>query len=407
MRLSFLIFIPAILGACTAHDDVVDHTFREYWDQGIRIAETQHAPRYEGELFEYIQVLQIAEDTRTPSSYLADPGDFVRDDNGIYYVPDKRDRRIVVFDSGGRYIRDFSRRGSGPGEFQSIEIQSIHGDQISLFDTNLDRTTVFNTNGELKGVYSVPSATNPLENLFRTNDGILIGTKYEYERGSEVDRRRLIAVAYSSEGDTQAHWNTDLVETYYKFQTMDGGRHGRSFDFCGHPIARYDPISNRILLSSGIERVLRWYLPSGELDQIIRLDIPLDPITASDKAPIIQLRDNMVQNSEGTAKAFQKAMREGLRFLEFKGVASNVHVDDRSYIWIAVPENISDPTWPGRFLYQVVDPQGRYLGETRLPRRIGFVIDGCVLLVMPDRETGASVPTVFQLSPIPSDLEYY
>jgi len=407
MRLSLLVIIPALLGACTSQDDGFEHAFHEYRDQGIRVAETQHAPRYEGELFEYLPVLRIVEDPQITSSYLADPGDFVRDSNGYFYVPDKKDSRIVVFDSEGRYIRDFSRSGSGPGEFQSIEIQSIHGDQISLFDTNLDRTTVFNTNGELRGVYSTPSATKPLENLFRTNDGILIGTRYENDRGVEVDRRRLIAVAYSSDGDTLAHWFTDLVDTYYKFQTFDGGRYGRSYDFCGHPRARYDPITNRMLLISGIERILRWYLPSGELDQIIRIDIPLDPIKASDKAPIIQQRDQMVQNSKGTAREFQKAMRDGLRFLHFKGVASNIHVDDSGYIWIAVPESISDPTWPGSFLYHVVDPNGRYLGETRLPRRMGFVIDGYVLLVMPDHETGASIPTVYKISPIPSDLKYH
>ena len=55
----------------------------------------------------------------------------------------------------------------------------------------------------------------------------------------------------------------------------------------------------------------------------------------------------------------------------------------------------------------IINPEGRYLGMTRLPSDLGWSIyDGKLLNIDRDEETGARIPTVYQIVPAVSGLKY-
>jgi len=70
-------------------------------------------------------------------------GSFDVDEKGSIYIVDRQLQRIHQFDHNGKYILEFGRQGSGPGEFRSLGRLSIKGDQLSVYDPVLFRTNFF------------------------------------------------------------------------------------------------------------------------------------------------------------------------------------------------------------------------------------------------------------------------
>jgi hypothetical protein len=81
-------------------------------------------------------------------------------------------------------------------------------------------------------------------------------------------------------------------------------------------------------------------------------------------------------------------------------------VDDRGYIWLEVPEWDEDLSGYGEgCLYQVVSPEGEYLGSTRAPTD-GRIMNGHLLGILRDRATGREDYMVWRLNPRPEGFVY-
>lgn len=63
--------------------------------------------------------------------------------------------RVAQFDSTGRWIRNFGRSGSGPGEFRQPVFVEIVGDTVAVWDARLARLSLFMTHGEFLGLAPV------------------------------------------------------------------------------------------------------------------------------------------------------------------------------------------------------------------------------------------------------------
>lgn len=72
--------------------------------------------------------------------------------DGSVFVLDAMNHRVSAFDSTGRFLRAFGRRGQGPGEMVD-PIAMFHGPEGDLWivDAGLGRVTVFTTTGDLVG----------------------------------------------------------------------------------------------------------------------------------------------------------------------------------------------------------------------------------------------------------------
>jgi hypothetical protein len=68
--------------------------------------------------------------------------------NGQILVADRAEFTLKLFDAGGRRIRQFGRRGQGPGEVSSLKTMLRCGDSIVTMDLNGNRTSVFALDGK-------------------------------------------------------------------------------------------------------------------------------------------------------------------------------------------------------------------------------------------------------------------
>lgn len=76
-------------------------------------------------------------------------GEFIVDDTGNFYISDRKEDHIKVFDGTGRYLRTIGRHGQGPGEFEGIaglSIVSMTGELV-VYDVLQMRFSFFKTDG--------------------------------------------------------------------------------------------------------------------------------------------------------------------------------------------------------------------------------------------------------------------
>lgn len=84
-----------------------EHSFRVFRQDGVTISETGGRNKYAEPIFSYESILQLEQDPSNLESLLYRPGRFVHGPDGHYYVIDRGNHRIVVFDDSGRYMRSF------------------------------------------------------------------------------------------------------------------------------------------------------------------------------------------------------------------------------------------------------------------------------------------------------------
>jgi hypothetical protein len=78
-------------------------------------------------------------------------------ENGRVVVADLFNNSIRVFESSGRLVREFGRRGGGPGEFDRMLAFGRAGQGVFVFDVGLRRVTKFALDGAILSEATVPT----------------------------------------------------------------------------------------------------------------------------------------------------------------------------------------------------------------------------------------------------------
>ena len=110
---------------------------------------------------------------------LIGPGPVVVAPNGSVFVGQRASTEVVVYKPDGSFDRAIGRKGSGPGEFQSISTLGIVGDSLWVADANLQRLTFFSLTGRYLVSHRIdvktrsPFAGAAVEGVFL--DGSMVG----------------------------------------------------------------------------------------------------------------------------------------------------------------------------------------------------------------------------------------
>ncbi|MFC1500205.1 6-bladed beta-propeller [Candidatus Zixiibacteriota bacterium] len=138
------------------------HRFEKDLEDGAMVVVNHGAPRFEGDLFRFEQRVMLIQDTEVPASLLYpgptrpwDEKGFLMDEEGSFYVQDRGNDRIAVFDPAGRYERSIGRSGDGPGEFAFPHLTGINDGMLEIYDEALHRIIFYQIDGTFSG--SVPS----------------------------------------------------------------------------------------------------------------------------------------------------------------------------------------------------------------------------------------------------------
>jgi len=403
-RLGYLPVL-VVLASCSSGSEE-SHSFRIYREGEVTIAETIGGPKYEGELFEYEPVLTLKENPDNEDSYLFRPGSFTMDEDGYFYVIDGGNYRIAVFDSEGNYVRSFGRKGEGPGEFLGLSLQYLDHDVLHIYDLSNTRTTRYATDGILLEVVTYPQRGRRLSDIFCAPQGLRICTYLISDDDHQYSWSSIGAIFVSAAGETLATVATTPIPTMflYNFETGSGVR---AMEYSGTAVVEFLP-GKGLLLSNGVEPKLDWYNEKGVLYWEIRLDLPPEQVSDQERNAIIRRADEEVQNAseQNRPVAVTKAARDALKIPDKKAFWGRVMFDDKGFIWLQKPEPWVDMQEAGGFEWRVLNPEGEYLGDTRLPWRSGMVVSGRFLGYTELEDTGERIPTVFLIRPAVEGLEY-
>ncbi|HXF95250.1 MAG TPA: 6-bladed beta-propeller [Gemmatimonadales bacterium] len=273
---------------------------------------------------------------------------------GRIYVVESQTQEIRVFDSAGRFLRTIGRKGRGPGEFQqAIGMEWDPAGRLWVVDQGNVRYTLLDSAARVLG-----TRTRPLSGWFtwRWQGGLdSTGLVYEWYRKPDP-----------TGGDVLLRYDTAFkaADTFplpaYEgevFKIEESGRRiWASVPFTPALSWIFDP---RGYVWFGITAPYRIYQRRLEGDTVRVIERAYEPLPVTSED-----RDSVIARLDWFTKQGGKV--DASRIPRVKPAFDSFFLDDRGYLWV-------DPVTPkedeGR-VFDVFDPDGRYLGRARANVRL-------------------------------------
>jgi hypothetical protein len=417
MRISFKIgrllaqslTLLAAMGCVGRGDDT--HRFRIVEEGSVAVHLTTGGPRFAGELFTYEKVLELQEGPTEESMFIR-PFQFLGDEAGRFYINDGGYPKILVFGPDGRYLNGIGRRGQGPGEFIGGRIQSVAGGTVTFFEPlGTLRTQRFSWDGTFLDTIRLPTGLPLLgvHGAYRLDGGGQLLLTAVSNRADVGETRKLGALVVDAAGDTTAYVETPYVQAAKRTEIHIQGTTAiiaAPIIYGPYPLSYYHPTQG-IVLVTGTEPELRIYDLEGELIRTVRVELPAEPVTETDREMARDFYRQLVDETEEALKEMVRSQMEGLVFAEQKAPWAEVEIDDDGYFWLRVPVPYVGRDKLPTLAYRVLSPEGEYLGLTQRPAgAFAGISHGRLLTLEEDPESGAMVPTVYAIRPAVRGLRY-
>lgn len=285
--------------------------------------------------------------------------DFAIDGYGRFWLFEGQAQELRVFDAGGRFVRTVGRQGEGPGEFNRVIGMDWGADgNLWIADPSNNRLSVVDTTGAF--VASHPTiggvVVQPWPGGFDDS-----GQFYTYGIDTSVDDDfALVMVRHGPDLqpiDSVAPPEYPGEREYFELRNEDNWmmtgvpytpslewRLGRDGTYWAGLTGEY-----RIFQIS-------W---SGDTLRSIRREYQPLPVTASD---LEEARERLEWFTEAGGKA------DWSRIPSTKPAFEEFVIDDSDFLWVQM---VAGPDEQGR-LFDVFDPEGRYLGEVLVPFPVEF-----------------------------------
>jgi hypothetical protein len=205
----------------------------------------------------------------------------VRLSDGRIVVANGGTSELRIYDANGDFSTLVGRAGEGPGEFRVIGFLGVlQGDTILVYDSRLQRTSLFDDSGTFIGAHRVTNAVLPYM-VGVTGSSTL--ASYQFI-GSDDDRLGVyaapmeIGVIGIEDGNFRS---VDTLASSEESRVQYRGRVTRAF----RPFGRESDVAAGgalvYVLESSDDRSIRQYDSAGTLKRILRVDVPRRAVDAA------------------------------------------------------------------------------------------------------------------------------
>ena len=309
----------------------------------------------EADMWQFVEEIRLGTDADDEAPIFGEIISFDVDAQGRIFILDFQTQEVSVFDSDGEYVRTFGGTGAGPGEFeQALAVDISPNGEIWVMEMLYAQLSIFDTHGSY--LRSEPVG-NPGIGLTPYSGGF-----------DSMGRYNAVVMFFDEYGESQVMARFDQSLT--PLDTIAIPETSVERETFTHVTARFS-ISERIPFQGSFD----WrFSPTGNLWTLTTKEYELVELTplgetlrrvSRDHDPIPVSEEEM----DGVREEFQWFINRGgtvdwSRIPDTKPPVVSFFCDDEGNLWVkrqAVMPGDEDR------LFDLFDPEGRYLGELRLP----------------------------------------
>lgn len=322
---------------------VVRNTDEPLWDQA--------------DTWQLVEELRLGTDAEDEAPVFGDIISFDVDGQGRIFVLDFQAQEVSAFDPDGMFVRTIGSQGAGPGEFEQAQAVDVsESGEILVMQMIKAQLSIFDPEGRYLRTETVG---NPGVGIRPYRGGFDFMGRYNAIVWSVSERGETQVMARFDQSlaplDTIAIPESAVEREAFTHVTADGRASiAEIIPFQGSFEWRFSPTGNLWTLTTRDYELVE-LTPGGEtLRRVFRAHEPV-PVT----------EEEMAEVREG----FQWFISRGgtvdwARIPRTKPAVASFFCDDEGNLWVkrqaVMPEN------EGR-LFDLFDPEGRYLAELRLP----------------------------------------
>jgi len=279
---------------------------------------------------------------------------------------------LLFYDRDGALLRRVGGRGSGPGEFQSLEwVARVGPDSVLALDVMGQRISYFDASGDFdRSVRLEPNARLPFPRpVGFFADGSFLGTKGTFALGGEPPPGRTLRdleplFHISSDGRTATELGSFPGWEQVIVPAGPGGRLERR----KRPFGR-ETVSaaagDRFYVADNEKYDIRVYSMTGRLIQIIRKETIPFPLEAS---RVRAYEDSVIATIEEAARPQMRTVFATMPppHSTYPAFAPAIRIDRDLNLWVKESEQLGDL----QSAWSVFSPAGLFLGLVEMPPAI-------------------------------------
>lgn len=307
------------------------------------------------------------------------------DPEGRFYVLNVGDRRILVFDTVGKYLRTVGREGRGPGEFIAPRtLAPVGADGLYVLDLMQRRISRFRrSDGGHLSDFTVGAWGKQVPRDMRASQTGTVAV--EFRPGPSIGggggKPALVPIdTVTGEVRRDAAVEVDSVRRLETSAETKGARRVQLIDapFTARPVWAVDARGS-IVFGTGTEYAV-FRADSGKVRPAFRVAASAQPVTDRDR-------------EEWLGQPTRESLRGKVSFPANKPFYTGLLMDPAGLVWLEVPTASGARSWA------VHDPSGRLLGQVEFAegQRLMHVSRGSLYVVQTDAD-GVETVRRFRLS---------
>lgn len=328
---------------------------------------------------------------------LGDIADLAIGRDGSIYAFDRQVPVIRHYDVNGRYLGSIGRRGQGPGEYLSVSGLAITPDgRLLVWDTGNWRTNVYAADGAYLMQWSTPSGSTGATATFSRalmvdTAGTVITRRFLFNRRDFMDRPT-VWMRYSPAGRLVDTLRAPASAKQSATLRATSGPASTTLEvpFAPRRLAAMSPLGG--FVAGYPDRYAFEIHVAGRPIVSVRRDVTPEPVTRVERTTRRREVEDRMRQTDPTWTW------NGPDIPESKPSYADLQVGLDGRIWVSLvpevsqrigsvsnggigtgaprrPAPVERPTAPPRpALYDVFEPDGRYLGQVQVPPRVSSVL---------------------------------
>lgn len=294
--------------------------------------------------------LSIGHEDDDENYLLVNPAEIESDEEGNIFILDYRECLIKEYDPQGRFIRQFGRRGQGPGEFQNPYSMVIsHQNKIYVGDPGLNKIEEFSLDGEYQQTLKIEFSN--FFSVTKNNNFIISHRTYDekgngYKNVSRFDFGKNQAVPFFGQ---RQYWPARIMDDEFTYEFPY---------FIRWAIDSID----RVYACSGVKYQISVFDSSGIL--LFKFSKEVNPVSVSGEE--MKKIDEILGRVPSRPEEKENPYRANLVYPVLKSIS----IDEKNRVWLERYK----PLWSSRVnndtFYDVFSSDGIFLFSTKIPGHV-------------------------------------